>query len=77
MAEIATWLGGFIMVSGGILLTVALLALLGWLVCQAWRAFSNMFRAVCRAESLIHEYRRNLPEFLIWKSEKERAYEDG
>ena len=77
MAEIATWLGGFIMVSGGILLTIALLALLGWLACQAWRSFSNMFRAVCRAEGLIHEYRRNREEFLIWKSEKERAYEDG
>ena len=77
MAEIATWLGGFIMVSGGILLTIALLALLGWLACQAWRAFSNMFRAVCRAESLIHEYRLHKLEFMEWKANRERAYEDG
>lgn len=77
MAEIATWLGGFVMVSGGILLTVTLLALLGWLACQAWIAFSNRFRLVCRTECLIREYLIYKDEFLAWKSEKERAYEDG
>lgn len=77
MLELATWLGGFILLSGGILLAVALLGAFGWLACQAWIAFSNRFRLVCRTECLIREYLICKDEFLAWKSEKERAYENG
>lgn len=33
---------------GGGLLCVAIVWFLGWLVCCAWAAFSNKFRAVCK-----------------------------
>ncbi len=51
---------------GGGLLCVAIVWFLGWLVCCAWAAFSNKFRAVCKAESLIFEYRKYHEQFLAW-----------
>lgn len=45
---------------------VAIVWFLGWLVCCAWAAFSNKFRAVCKAESLIFEYRKYHEQFLAW-----------
>lgn len=76
MTEIAAQIGYWFMLIGGCLIAAALLGFLGWIVCQAWAAFSNRFRDVCRAESLIHEYRRNRVEFLFWKAEREREYEN-
>lgn len=46
---------------GGGLLCVAIVGFLGWLVCCAWIAFSNKFRAVCKVESLIFEYHYSIP----------------
>jgi hypothetical protein len=51
---------------GGGLLCVAIVGFLGWLACWAWAAFSNKFRAVCKAESLIYEYRKYREQFLAW-----------
>lgn len=51
---------------GGGLLCVAIVGFLGELVCCAWAAFSNKFRAVCKAESLIFEYRKCREQFLAW-----------
>ena len=77
MTEIAARIGQWFMLIGGMLIAISLLGFLGWLACQGWAAFSNRFRDVCRAESLIHEYRRNRAEFLFWKAEREGVYEDG
>lgn len=77
MTEIAVWIGYWFMLIGGWLIAAALLGFLGWTVCKAWRAFSNMFRNVCRVESLIHEYRFHKQEFLEWKAERERGENDG
>lgn len=33
---------------------------------QAWVAFSNRFRDICKAESLIFEYRKYREQFLEW-----------
>lgn len=51
---------------GGGLLCVAIVGFLGWLVCCAWIAFSDKFRAVCKAESLIFEYHKYHEQFLAW-----------
>ena len=34
---------------------------------------SNRFQAICKAESLILEYRKNRDEFLRWRPKKERT----
>lgn len=77
MNEIARMLGIIFMIFGGSMLVITFFALFCWLMCQAWAAFSNRFRDVCRAESLIHEYRLHKQEFLKWKAERERLYDDG
>lgn len=69
MAEIAYELGEIFMIMGGILIAVGLLCLLGFLVECAWIAFSDTFRAICKAESLIFEYRKNREKFLEWRAE--------
>lgn len=77
MAEIATRIGYWFMLIGECLIAAALLGFLGWLVCQAWAAFSNRFRDVCCAESLIHEYRLHKQEFLERKEEREGGENNG
>lgn len=67
MKSIALWLGTILMGTGGALLVMALIFFIGWLVCIAWIAFSDRFRAICKAESLIFEYRKNREKFLEWK----------
>lgn len=51
---------------GGGLLCIAIVGFLGWLVCCAWVAFSDKFRAVCKGESLIFEYHKYQKQFLAW-----------
>lgn len=77
MTELAEGLGSGLMIVGGWLILTAILGFLSWLACEAWAGFSNRFRDVCRAESLIHEYRLHKLEFMEWKANRERAYEDG
>lgn len=59
-------IGIIVCVLGGGLLCVAIVGFLGWLVCCAWIAFSNKFRAVCKGESLIFEYHKYHEQFLAW-----------
>lgn len=73
MDNLALKLGEFIMVAGGILFAAVIILLLGYLLCIAWIAFSDNFRAICKAESLIFEYRKNREKFLEWKA----GMEDG
>ena len=73
MVEIAQGLGMTLMAFGGILIAAVILLFLGWLVQVAWIAFSDTFRAICKAESMIFEYRKNREEFLKWKE----GAEDG
>lgn len=77
MDKILEFCAAVFLVAGGIMTMLSILGVVGWAMCQIWAAFSNRFRDVCRAESLIHEYRRNRVEFLFWKTERERVYEDG
>lgn len=77
MDKIAMTLGTGFMIVGGTMLVATFFGLFCWLVCQAWAAFSNRFRDVCRAESLIHEYLIHKQEFWEWKAERERGENDG
>lgn len=56
---------------GGGLLCLCVLGLLLDFACVIWVKFSNKIRNICKAESLIFEYRKNRDEFLLWKYTKE------
>lgn len=58
---------------GGSCLAVAIAGFTGWLASIAWVAFSESFRSICKAESLIHEYRKNREEFMALKAAKDGA----
>ena len=63
------------MIIGGTFLVIFLIATIASIVCFAWIHASNRFRDICKAESLIHEYRRNREKFLEWL-EMEKKKED-
>ena len=71
MDNFATFLGKGFLVVGGIGIAVLLLALLVWLAGVAWIAASERWRDICKAESLIREYRREREEYLQWKKQKQ------
>lgn len=70
METVFLWIGKMFCVVGGIAIALFFLLLLFELALEAWRLFSNRFRDVCKAESLIFEYRKHRKEFLEWGSEK-------
>lgn len=71
MDNVPVVLGWIVLTLGGILLTACILLFLAWLVSFAWVAFSENFRAICKAESLIYEYRKNREKFLEWKEKED------
>lgn len=67
----------YLIAIGGIAAILAALCFLWWLVETAWIAASNRFRDICKAESLIFEYRRERKEYLWWKEHvKGNVYAD-
>lgn len=60
-------IGMFFVAIGGIAAVLAALFFFWWLADIAWIAASNRFRDICKAESLIFEYRREREEYLWWK----------
>ena len=73
MDKVAFLMGEVFLVCGGTFLAGFILAGLFRLMCEAWVAASNRFRVICKAESLIFEYRKNRDEFLRWRSKQERT----
>ena len=63
---LALSIGHTFMVIGGTFLVIFLIAAIASIACFAWIHASNRFRDICKAESLIHEYRRNREKFLEW-----------
>lgn len=59
-------IGYTLMVIGGTFLVIFLIATIAYIACFVWIHASNRFRDICKAESLIHEYRRNREKFLEW-----------
>lgn len=74
--NVACWIGTVVLCLGGSLLAFCIIGLLAWLASAIWVAFSDKFRRICKAESLIFEYRKNRTEFMAWKGLKEMR-EDG
>lgn len=73
MTEFVMGIGVIAVVIGGILVCACILGLFGYLACQAWVAFSNRFRDICRAENVIRDYSDYLAhkeEFAEWKKGK-------
>ena len=73
--EFALFVGQVVVCLGGACLGLAIIGFIGWLAGMAWILFSDNFRNICKAESLIFEYRKNRTEFMAWKGLKE--IEDG
>ena len=77
MEDFVGGVGMFFVVSGGIAAVLAALFFFWWLADIAWIAASNRFRDICKAESLIFEYRRERREYLWWKKHvKGNVYAD-
>ena len=64
-------IGKLIFGVGGGVFCLLVIGLLAYFACEAWVMFSNRFRDICKAESLIFEYRKNRHDFLIWKNTKD------
>lgn len=62
-------IGQYICIVGGFLFALILSGFLAYLAVSIWVAFSNKFRNVCKAESLIFEYRKERNEYLKWRKE--------
>lgn len=65
----AEHVGYVVLYAGGLLLIVLVMGLFVGLVAEAWIWASDRWRDICRAESLIHEYRRERKEYLAWRKE--------
>lgn len=61
--------GKVVCVLGGIALAACVLALIFTIAAELWIGASEKWRNICRAESLIHEYRKNREKFLQWREE--------
>lgn len=64
-------IGAFFIIAGGFLLVAGVFGVMLHLVANIWINLSNKFRRICKAESLIYEYRKNRVEFLRWKGEQD------
>ena len=61
-------IGAFFTIAGGIIMMLFVVGMVGYLVALLWISACNKWRAICRAESLIFEYRKNRKDFLRWMS---------
>lgn len=52
---------------GGGLLALTIVGLATWFACWVWIKTSSRFRGICKAESLIYEYKNNRDDFMYWK----------
>lgn len=66
MENVFHLVGAIVCGIGGSLLCIAVVWFLAWGVSCAWVLFSNQFRAICKAESMIFEYRKYREQFLAW-----------
>lgn len=66
MEKAALLAGTVLFCLGGSFMFGLIIAGLFRLMCNAWIGASNRFRDICKAESLIFEYRKNREMFLRW-----------
>ena len=74
MAEL---IGEVFLYAGGTILVLFVLSLFGQVAGIAWIVASNKWRDICKAESLIHEYRRNRKDYMKWKELQANTEKDG
>lgn len=78
MTEIACVIGAVFMIGGAAVIAAVLVGLAWGLIGQIWIDASNRWRNICKAESLIHEYRRERENYLRWKeADNGGEYMDG
>lgn len=59
---------GAVFMIGGAAFIVTVIAMVAWdYLGTLWIDASNKWRNICKAESLIHEYRREREKYLAWK----------
>lgn len=56
---------------GGIVLIIIVLGTVAWVACEIWISASNRFRNICKAESMIFEFRKYRKQFLEWMKIKD------
>lgn len=66
MNEFIWSVGMIVSVIGAIFVIIALLLFVWWGLSCIWIAASNRFRDICKAESLIFEYRKYRTQFMAW-----------
>ena len=67
MTELACVIGAVFMI-GGLAFITAVIVVFAWdYIGSLWIDASNKWRNICKAESLIHEYRREREQYLAWK----------
>lgn len=59
--------GEWVLIVGGCLFSLILIATLVQIVFKAWISVNNNFRGICKAESMIHEYRIDRDKYIKWK----------
>lgn len=67
MDDFFLFLGRMFCMIGGLLLSLSVIGLLGYIAGCIWAIASDRWRLICKAESLIFEYRKKRSEFLEWK----------
>lgn len=74
MEKVVLVIGGTVLLFGGTILTIAIIGFLIYLAEAVWVVVSENFRDICKAESLIHDYRKNREKFLEWREGEENMW---
>lgn len=64
-------IGTLFCIIGGSIMVLGALVFMSCIVTWMWQKASNEFRAICKAESLIFEYKKEREEYLRWKKGRE------
>lgn len=76
MDEFIYSVGMIVSVMGAIAIIIALLLFVWWGLSCIWIAASNKFRDICKAESLIFEYRIYREQFMTWLKKEEGSWDN-
>ena len=69
LTNLAYVIGALFMIGGGACIVAFLVGIAWDFIGTIWIDASNKWRNICKAESLIHEYRREREKYIAWKEE--------
>lgn len=69
LTEIACVIGAVFMIVGAAVVAAGLIGLMCEWLAAIWIDASNRWRNICKAESLIHEYRRERENYMRWRTD--------